>query len=96
MKSQSLKILSIIPFFIGVTIVVFVVRENYCDKKFNATKLNITIENLKDNWGKPDYEFVPEKKTDCRVIKYEKSIFGQYVFLSDEKDKLIVTKAFDD
>ena len=96
MKTQFLKIVSIIPFFIGVIIVVFVVRENYYDKKFNATKLNITIENLKDNWGKPDYEFVLEGKTNCHVIKYDKSIFGQYVFLFDEKNKLLVTKTFDD
>lgn len=91
-----MKILNIIAFLIGVTVVVTFVREKYYANKFNNTKLNVSIEELKNDWGNPDYEFVPEKKTDSRVIKYDKSIFGQYIFLSDEKDKLITKKAFDD
>jgi hypothetical protein len=56
----------------------------------------MTIAELKKCWGNPDYEFVPKKLNDCRVIKYNRSISGQYVFLSDEQDKLIVAKFFDD
>ena len=91
-----MKIFNIIAFLIGVTIILFLIRENYYDNKFNTTKLNITIEDLKDDWGQPDYEFVPKKQNDCRVFKYHRSLFGEYVFLSDKQDKLIVTKAFDD
>lgn len=79
-----------------IAIILFIAREFYYDNKFESTKLNITISNLKEEWGNPDYEFMPKTKNASRVFKYNKSIFGQYIFLSDEKDSLIVRKAFDD
>lgn len=91
-----MKILKRLSFLTGVIIITSIIREYYYDKKYNSTKLNITFADLKDSWGKPDYEFVPNSDKDCRVFKYDKSIFGQYVFISDGKDKFIVRKAFDD
>lgn len=79
-----------------IAIISFIASEFYYDYKFKSTKLNIAFSNLKEQWGNPDYEFIPIKKEDNRVFKYNKSIFGQYIFLSDEKDSLIVRKAFDD
>jgi len=79
-----------------IALILFLVREFYYDSKFDSTKLNITFLHLKEQWGNPDYEFVPNANKDNRVFKYNKSIFGQYIFISDEKDSLIVRKVFDD
>jgi len=91
-----LKVLKAIAFLIMITIILFLGREFYYDKKFDSTKLNINFSSLKEKWGNPDYEFVPNTKKDNRVFKYNKSIFGKYIFIADEKDSLIVRKAFDD
>lgn len=79
-----------------IAIILSIIREFYYDNKFESTKLNITFSNLREQWGNSDYEIVPKTKKHNRVFKYNKSIFGQYIFLSDEKDSLIVLKTFDD
>lgn len=77
-------------------IIIFIsVKEKYYREKFQSTPLNISIADLKKDWGTPDYELIPANENDNRVIKYN-NIFGQYVFVSDERDSLIVRKTVDD
>lgn len=91
-----MKVLNALAFLSIIAIISFLAREFYYQSKFDSTKLNITFTNLEEQWGKPDYEFILSTKKSNRVFKYNKSIFGQYIFLSDDKDSLIVRKAFDD
>ena len=50
------------------------VQESQYNKRFSETKLNITIEQLKEDWRNPDVDFAFKDFGNDRVLKYDGSI----------------------
>ncbi len=64
--------------------------------KFSETKLNISIEELKEKWGNPDEDFICQSCGNDRILKYKTSIgLSKYVFKFDKKTELLILK-YDD
>ncbi|MFN3967931.1 hypothetical protein [Flavobacterium sp.] len=98
MKSLS-KIIPFISLLIIIIPTLYIVKEWNNSKKYENTKLNITISELKQDWGKPDYDWVninnSNPKDKSRVLKY-KFWYGYYIFKTDTEGKKITQKFMDD
>ncbi len=71
----------------------YIAREDYQSIKYANTKLNIEVTELKQVWGKPDYEIA--NNDNSQVLKY-KYWNGYYIFITDSEGKKIVAKFDDD
>lgn len=86
--------LSAIGFFLYLTF--FVTQVIRYQNKFSETKLNISIEELKEKWGNPDEDFICKDCNDDIILKYKTSLaLSKYVFKFDKKSELLIFK-YDD
>lgn len=92
MKNKSLlfSILGLVFFSI---LTFSTVQESQYSKRFSQTKLNITIEELKENWGNPDVDFAFKDSDNERVLKYKTFLgIGEYIFKFDKNTQLLILK----
>ena len=70
-----------------------IVQEYQYSNRFFETKLNVTIEELKENWGNPDAHFAFTDVGDARILKYKTFLgIGKYIFKFDRKTELLLSK----
>lgn len=67
-------------------------------EKYDKVSINQNLEQIKQDWGKPDKEFFCKECDNMIVLKYKKDILGwnTYIFLFNNEDSLLVKKAIDD
>ncbi|TDX85994.1 hypothetical protein [Epilithonimonas xixisoli] len=72
-------------------------QSRHLSKKFEKTKLNISYNQLVDDWGKPDEEFNINLSYDKRhIIVYNDLLGFRYIFASQEGKTIISEKYIDD
>ncbi|KOS06914.1 hypothetical protein AM493_13395 [Flavobacterium akiainvivens] len=84
-------------FSISMVILVLIIsglvwRERHYTRMYNSTQLRLTATDFKTQWGEPDQ---CAATTDGVVLRYDRCIWGEYVFIFD-KDSLLASKGVDD
>lgn len=93
-KIKLFLTLNAIVLFVYLTF--FTTQIIHYEDKFSETKLNISIEELKEKWGNPDEDFICQSCGNDRILKYKTSIgLSKYVFKFDKKAQLLILK-YDD
>ena len=66
--------------------------------RFEAQKLDVTLEQFKSDWGKPKKEFVYKGYGNETILMYDCYDFWghNYVFKFDEKNQRLTYKYYDD
>jgi len=83
-----------IMFFSFLTFII--IQEFQYSNQFSKTKLEVTIDELKENWGNPDVDFVYKDSSNDRILKYKTlSGIGKYLFKFDKNTGLLILK-YDD
>ena len=70
-----------------------IIYHRYLMSKYEQTKLNISAADLKDNWGKPDLDFICKSCSNDRVLLYSHNLgLTEYVFKFNKNSGLLSQK----
>jgi|GEM_PF-5740558 len=96
-KKTALFFLALFLFLL-ITFIIIRINENNHLERFEKTKINSSIESIKNIWGEPDYCSTDNQRPNLLVIKYKKGILGwnTYIFLINKTDKKLHSKYIDD
>jgi hypothetical protein len=84
-------------FLLLIGIIYTIWQTRHLSDKFEKTKLDISYNQLIDNWGKPDKEFDMSLSYDQRHILVYSDYFGyKYIFASQKGKTIISEKYLDD
>jgi len=91
------KALITILLLLAIIFISMVSYERLLMRRYEETKLQISVNELKKSWGNPDNDFICKDCAEDRVLIYKTVTgFTQYVFKFDKNSKLLVQKYAED